>query len=187
MTTAKTVTRQIVLFLLVTLWLMATSGSAQRPAQAPLRIFLNEVQPGVLSAPQYCTLVFNDHHFHSEKADIKHGQDSNRRVFEGQLSEADWNALIAVIDSKEFRDLKIPAYVPPPVMQDTHPYTISIARDNNFQNMEFLDAKSLKPYEPQVKPLLQWWKAMRRRHTPESSAAADSRCALDKTHAVFSQ
>jgi len=79
------------------------------------------------------------------------------------------------------------SYFPPPVMQDTHPYTISVARNNNFQNMEFLDAKSLKPYEPQVKPLLQWWKAMRVRHMPESSSSADTRCALDKTHAVFSQ
>ena len=180
-------TRRIVLFFLAGLGLMATPVFGQNPAQAPLRIFLNEVQPGVLSAPQYCTLVFNDHRFHSERADIKHGQDSNRKVYEGQLSDADWNSLTAVIDSKEFVDLKIPAYVPPLVMQDTHPYTISVARDNNFQNMEFLDAKSLKPYEPQVKPLLQWWKTMRGRHTPESSSPADTRCALDKTHPVFSQ
>ena|SRR5258708_4564038 len=182
-----TTTRRIVPLLLVGVGLMATPGFGQQPAQAPLRIFLNEVQPGVLSAPQYCTLVFNDRHFHSERADIKQGRDSNRKVYEGQLSDADWNALLAVIDSKEFSDLKIPAYVPPLVMQDTHPYTISVARNNNFQNMEFLDAKSLKPYEPQVKPLLQWWKAMRGRHTPESSSSADTRCALDKTHAVFSQ
>jgi hypothetical protein len=173
-------------FLLV-LGLTATAGSGQAPANAALKIFLNEVQPGVMSAPQYCTLVFADHRFHSEKADIKQGRDTNRKMYEGQLSDSDWNTLVAVIDSPGFRDLKVPQTVPPLVMQDTHPYTISVARDHNFQNMEFLDNKSLKPYESQVKPLLQWWKSFRGQRTPESSAHADARCALDKTHAIFSQ
>ena len=94
-----------------------------------------------------CTSVFADHHFHSEKADLKNGSANDRKVYEGQLSDNDWNALLAVIDSPSFRDLKMPATVPPLVMQDTHPYTISVARDGNFQNMEFLDNKRLKPYE----------------------------------------
>ena len=54
------------------------------------------------------------------------------------MSDADWNSLTAIINSNEFRDLKVPPTVPPPVMQDTHPYTISVARDKGFQNMEFL-------------------------------------------------
>ena len=173
-------------FLLV-LGLTASAGSGQAPAKAPLKIYLNEVQPGVMSAPQYCTLVFSDRRFHSEKADIKQGRDTDRKVYEGQLSDADWNALLAVIDSQSFRDLKVPQTVPPLVMQDTHPYTISVAREKNFQNMEFLDNKSLKPYEAQVKPLLQWWKALRGQHTSVSSATPDKRCALDSTHAIFSQ
>jgi hypothetical protein len=169
------------------LGLTATAVSGQAPANAPLKIFLNEVQPGVMSSPQYCTLVFDNRRFHSEKADIKPGGDTGRKIYEGQLSDSDWNALIAVIDSPGFRDLKVPQTVPPLVMQDTHPYTISIARDKDFQNMEFLDNKSLKPYQSQVKPLLQWWKSFRGQRTPESSAWADTRCALDKTHAIFSQ
>ena len=174
------------LFLLA-LGLTATAGFSQQTTPAPLRVFLNEVQPGAMSAPQYCTLVFNDHRFHSEKADIKHGRDANRKVYEGQLSDADWNALLAIIDGKGFRDLKVPQTVPPLVMQDTHPYTISVARDKEFQNMEFLDNKSLKPYETQVKPLLQWWKSFRGQRTPESRSSPDARCALDNTHAIFSQ
>ena len=172
---------------LLMLGLTATAVSGQAPANAPLKIFLNEVQPGVMSSPQYCTLVFDNRRFHSEKADIKPGSDTGRKIYEGQLSDSDWNALIAVIDSPGFRDLKVPQTVPPLVMQDTHPYTISVARDKDFQNMEFLDNKSLKPYESQVKPLLQWWKSFRGQRTPESSATADARCALDRTHAIFSQ
>jgi hypothetical protein len=162
----------------------AVPGQAQK---TPLKLFINEVQPSVMSSPQYCTLVFADHHFHSEKADLKHGNDIARRVYEGQLSDTDWNDLLAVIDSQAFRDLKVPRTVAPLVMQDTHPYTISVARDKDFQNMEFVDNKSLKPFESQVKPLLQWWKSFRGRRAPESSSPPDSRCALDSTHAIFAQ
>jgi len=179
--------RSKVFLLMLGLGLTATAGSGQTPTHTALKVFLNEVQPGVMSAPQYCTLVFADHRFHSEKADIKKGRAIDRKVYEGQLTDSDWNALVAIVDSKEFRDLKVPGTVPPLVMQDTHPYTISVARDQDFQNMEFLDNKSLKPYESQVKPLLQWWKSLRGRHTPESSAPPDPKCALDSTHAIYAQ
>jgi hypothetical protein len=177
-------TPRIILF---TLGFTALVASAQSPTQPSLKLFLNEVQPGALAASQYCTLVFADRRFHSEKADIKHGVDSSRKIYEGQLSDNEWNSLVAIIDSPGFRDMKVPRTVPPLVMQDTHPYTISVARDKDFQNMEFLDSKSLKPYESQVKPLLQWWKPVRSRHMSESTASASPQCALDSNHAVYAQ
>jgi len=57
--------------------------------------------------------------------------------------------------------------------------TISVAREAKYQNMEFLDNKSRKPYESQLKPLLGWWKAFRGGHMAESSAPPDSRCSLN--------
>src|SRR5260370_1537018 len=143
------------------------TGSGQAPSTPAVGLLLSEVRAGSVSADQYCALVYTDHRFHSEKASRHHGKDTDRKVYEGELSEAEWNALGGILDSKEFRELKVPGTVPPLVMQDTHPYTISVARDKNFQNMEFLDSKSLKPYEPQVKPLLQWWKSLRGRHLSE--------------------
>ncbi len=101
-------------FLLV-LGLTATAGSAQAPTSAPLKIFLNEVQPGVMSAPQYCTLVFANRRFHSEKADIKQGSDTGRKIYEGQLSDNDWARSFA---TSKFRKLsrrwscKIPTLIP---------------------------------------------------------------------------
>jgi hypothetical protein len=175
-----------VLFLLG-LGLATIAGSAQQPTKSAIRLLLSEVQPGSLSTDQYCTLVFTDHRFHSEKASRHHGKDTDRKVYEGELSEAEWNALVGILDSKGFRELKVPQSVPPLVMQDTHPYTISVARDGNYQNMEFLDGRSLKPYEPQVKPLLQWWKSLRSRRVPESNAPINDKCSLDSTHAIFSQ
>jgi hypothetical protein len=180
-------TRPNAFLFLLGIGLTAMAGFGQPPTRAALRVFLNEVQPGVLSAPQYCTLVFQDRHFHSERANIKNGRDSDRKVYEGELSDTDWNSLVAIIDSKEFRDLNVPRTVPPLVMQDTHPYTISVARDKTFQNMEFMDTKSMKPFESQVKPLLQWWKSFRGHRRPESSSPPDARCALDSTHAIFAQ
>lgn len=163
------------------------TGAAFGQSTATLKVFLNELQPGTMTEVQYCTLVFQDRHFHSEKADLKAGKQKDRKAYEGQLSENEWNALNAIIDGQAFRDLKVPPTVPPLVMQDTHPYTISVAREKAFQNMEFLDSNSLKPYQAQVKPLLQWWKSFRGKYSTVSSAATDKRCELDSTHAIFTQ
>ena len=140
-----------------------------------------------MSAEQYCTLVYANRRFHSEKAIRHHGKDVDRKVYEGQLSEAEWNSLGGVLDSKEFRELKVPQSLPPFVMQDMHTYTFSVAREASYQNMEFLDRKSLKPYESRVKPLLQWWKSLRGQRTPESNAPVNDRCSLNSTHAIIAQ
>ena len=139
-----------------------------------------------MASEQYCTLVFADRHFHAEKATRKLGKDKDRRVYEGELSEADWNALGGVLDNKDFQALNVPQGVPPLVIQDAHTYTISVARDTKFQNLEFLDNKSRKPYEKQLKPLLDWWKTFRHAHATASNAPVDSRCSLDNTRPVFS-
>jgi hypothetical protein len=179
--------RQIGIIVIVSALLLSATVAYSQRSQVQLRAFLNEIQPGVMSSQQYCLLVFDDHHFHVEKTNIKDQQATDRKVSEGQLSDKDWSALVAIIDSQKFRDLKVPQSVPPLVMQDTHPYTISIARDKNFQNMEFLDAKSMKPYEAEVKPLLQWWKAVRSKRMDSKPLDSDSRCTLDNSHAIFAQ
>src|ERR1700681_4468886 len=119
------------LVLVLPLTTVTVSVAASEPAS--IRLLLSEVQPGSLSADQYCTLVFADHHFHSEKASRHHGKDTDRKVYEGELSEAEWSALGGILDRREFRELKVPQGVPPLVMQDTHPYTISVARDGSYQ------------------------------------------------------
>lgn len=164
----------------------AGADSNEPAKSAPLRLLLSEVQPGTMATQQYCMLVFADRHFHAETANRKMGRDRIRKVYEGQLSENDWNALGGILESKEFRDLKVAPSMESLVMEDSHPYTISVAREKHYQNMEFLNKKSLKPYESQVRPLLQWWKSMRSAHLPESNAPIDSRCSLDSAHAIFS-
>ena len=175
-----------ILFVVLGIGLAANAGSNEPAKGADLRLLLSEVQPGTMATEQYCTLVFADRHFHAEKANRKMGEDRDRKVYEGQLSETDWNALEGILDRKQFRELSVPATLPPLVIEDSHPYTISVARGNKFQNMEFLSNKSLKPYQSQVKPLLEWWKSFRGRMS-ESNAPTDSRCELDKTHAVITQ
>jgi hypothetical protein len=166
---------------------VAMLGQNEGAKGAAVRLQLNEVQVGSMAADQYCTVVFADRHFHSEKANRHHGKDTDRKVYEGELSEADWNALGGIIDSDGFRALNVPQSVPPLVIQDAHTITIGVARGLKFQNMEFLDDKSRKPYEAQLKPLLQWWKSLRGQRASESKAAPDARCALDSSNPVFSQ
>lgn len=176
-----------ILCLILLSGLAALAGSDQPPNKTAFRLLLSEVQPGSMATQQQCTLVFTDRRFHHETASRKRGRDFDRKVYESELSEGDWNALSAILDSKEFRDLNVPRGVPPLVMQDSHIYTISVAREGRFQNMEFLDKKSRKPYESQLKPLFEWWKSMRGRHMSESPAPADGHCSLENNDAIFSQ
>ena len=179
--------RRILFFCFVLGMVLAASAESNPSAKpAAVRLMLSEVQAGAMQAQQYCTLVFADRRFHYERASLHHGKDLDRKVYEGEFSEADWNALSGILENKEFRELNVPREVPPLVMQDSHVYTISVARDTKFQNMEFLDNKSRKPYESRLNPLLKWWKSFRG-HLTESKAPPDARCALDSTHAVFSQ
>jgi hypothetical protein len=172
--------------LLLAIGLSARAASGQPSSHANFRIRLFEVQPASLSSEQTCTLVFGDHHFYHEKTVRKRGRDYDRKIYEGDLSESEWNALSGIIDSKEFRELNVPRDVEPLVVQDAHPYTISVARENKYQNLEFLDNKSLKPYYSQVSPLLKWWKSLRSRHLTESNAPADERCSPDMGRPLIS-
>jgi hypothetical protein len=168
--------------------LAAASGSDQPPARASrLRLLLSEVQAGTMASEQYCALVFADRRIHFEKATRKLGKDRDRKVYESQLSEADWNTLNTILDDKGLRELRLPEGVPPLVIEDAHTIAISISRDTKYQNMEFLNNKSRKPYEEQLKPLLGWWKSQRGGHMAASTAAPDPKCSLDSTHGVFSQ
>jgi len=142
---------------------------------------------GSIVSEQYCALVFTDRHFHYETASRKSGKDRDRRVYEGELSEADWDALTGILDGKEFQDLNVQPETPPAIITDSHSLTISVARGTKFQNMEFLNDKSRKPFESQLRPLLRWWKSFRGSRKAESKAQPDPRCSLDNSHPVFSQ
>jgi len=167
--------------------LAAAAGPDESAKGTAVQLLLSEVQAGSMASEQHCTLIFADRHFHYEKASRKMGQDRDRKVYEGELSQADWDALTGILDSKEFRELNVPQEVPPLIMEDVHTFTISVARGSKFQNMEFLDNKSRKPYESQLKPLLRWWKSFRGGRMVESKARPDEKCSLDSTHGVYSQ
>ena len=151
-----------------------------------LRLMLSEVQPGTTASEHYCMLVFSDHSFHAEKASRNVGRDRERKVFEGNLSDADWSALDGILESDGFRKLNVASAFVPLAIEDAHFYTISVKREKGYQNMEFMDDKSRKPYDSQLKPLFQWWKSVRGKHTAASEAPPDDRCKLDSSRGVVS-
>lgn len=168
---------------------VAPQGSSQvreRQKEPSLRLMLSEVQPGSMSSQHNCMLVFDDHSFHAEKASRHVGRDQERKVFEGKLSDADWSALDGVLEGDGIRKLNVPPGYVPLAIQNAHFFTISIRRDKGFQNMEFTDDNSRKPYDSQLKPLFQWWKSVRGARMTASEAPADSRCKLDNSNAVVS-
>lgn len=157
-------------------------------ATPPFRLLISEVQPGSLAEEQRCTLIFPDHRFHHEVAARKRGRDITRKVYEGMLSTAEWDTVSEALERKDFRDLSVPATVAPLVMQDLHMYTIIVARDGNYQNMEFLNDKSRKAYDFQLRPLLQWWKAFCAFRRQASEASPNSRCLLNENNGmIFAQ
>ena len=165
--------------------LLANAASDRAAKSDTLRLLMSEVQPSMASSEQYCMLVFDDHRFHFEKAHRARGKDRDRKVYEGRLSDGDWNALNEILDAKQFRELRVPPSMPTLVVQNSHPYTISVARQKGFQNMEFLNKESLKPYQSELKPLLRWWKSARDARTSESNTDVDSRCSLNDADAIF--
>ena len=166
---------------------LAVAFSDEMAKGPAVRLLLSEVEEGTMASNQYCAVVFSNRSFHYEKSSRRLGKDKDRKVYEGELSQADWDALVGILDSKDFRELNVPQTVPPLVIEDAHTFTISVARGSKFQNMEFLDKRSRKPYESQLKPLLQWWKSFRSGRRVESNAPPDEKCSLDNTHPVFSQ
>jgi len=162
------------------------ADSTESDPAASLRLLMSEVLPGAMSSEHYCILVSSDRRFHAEKASRHLGKDRERTVYEGKLTESDWSVLADILDNKELRSISVHRTVNPLIVEDAHSYSISVARDTKFQNMEFLDKKSLKPYEPQLKPLFAWWKSLRSRRMAKSEAPPDAKCALDSTDGVFS-
>jgi len=163
--------------------LLAQSSPSTRPQK--FRIRLSEVQPSSFPE-QACTLVFPDHHYYTEKTVREHGVVYDRKIYEGELAEEDWNSLITIIDSKEFRAIKVPRDMDPLVVNDAHPYNITVAREPGFQNLEFLNRKALKPYSAQLDPLLKWWKTLRGRPQVKSAGPPDPRCSLEGGRVLIS-
>jgi hypothetical protein len=161
-------------------------GQERAGKEAPLRLLISEVQPGALSSEHHCMLILADHRFHDERAILKNGKDRERTIYEGDLSETEWNALNGILDSDDFRKLNVAHGYVPLVMQSAHVYEISVMREKEFQNMEFMDDKSRKAYDAQLKPLFQWQKSFRSKRVSPSEAPPDSRCQLDNVSGVFS-
>jgi hypothetical protein len=108
------------------------------------RLMLTESAPGTMSSLQYSLLVFPDRSFHAERATRKSGRDRDRNAYEGQLSESDWSSLTAILDAKDFREMNVLRSAAPLIVENSHPYTISVAREKSYQNVEFLTNESMK-------------------------------------------
>jgi len=176
----------LILCILLGAALFGNGQTQETKKDASLRLLLSEVQPGTMSSEQYCMLVFDDHHFHAEKVILSKGKDRERKIYEGNLSDTDWNTLNGILENDGLRKLNVKPGYGPLAMQGVHPFAISVRRETEFQDLEFVDDSSRKPYEAQLKPLFQWWKSTRSRRMAVSEGPVDSRCTLDSSHGVFS-
>src|SRR5215469_7127196 len=98
---------------LLTVTLAFLAGAEEPPQASVLRLLFSEVQAGAMASEQYCALVFVDRRFHYEKASRNVGRDREREIYEGQLSQTDFDTLMSILDSKDFRDLNVPQEAAP--------------------------------------------------------------------------
>ena len=94
---------RLILCILLGTALFCIGQTQETKKGAPLRLLLSEVQPGTMSSEQYCMLVFDDHHFHAEKAIRSNGKDRERKIYEGNLSDTDWNTLNGILENDGLR------------------------------------------------------------------------------------
>jgi hypothetical protein len=166
--------------------LLLGSLSAQQPAAVPAYYFrLSEVKYGSMAAEQRCVVVAPDRKFHFEHANRKQGRDLTRKVYEGELSPAEWDAFLRMIEAKDFRELKVQPQMRSPIVENLDLVQISAWRDKGYQNLEFLDKKARAPYEATLKPVLAWWKEFSSRKLNASSAAASKYCAMESNDNVL--
>src|SRR5258706_12138654 len=86
----------------------ATAGPNEVAKGAPVRLLLSEVQAGTMAPEHYCALLFANRPFHYERAIRKTGKDRDRKGYEGEFSETEWDALGGILGSKEIRELNVP-------------------------------------------------------------------------------
>ena len=167
--------------LLVLLFALACAAQDQ-----PHPVFLArfaDMKFGVMASTQRCALIFADHTFHFEHADVHRGKDLKRKVYDGTFTPAEWDALMAVLDAKPLHDLNVPPQ-PTMVVEDLDLFSMNVWRGDYYQNLEFLDKNSRKPYQSTLKPVLHWWKSFVGRKMTEG-AKPSPHCANSQENMIF--
>jgi len=82
--------------------------------------------------------------FHAEKASRNMGKDLRTKIFEGNLSAADWSALDGILESDGLSELNVRPDLYLSQFRTPIFFTISVKREDGFQNMEFYERQQSK-------------------------------------------
>ncbi len=148
--------------------------------KATFEVRISDFKSGSMASEQRCLLVFADRKYHFESAAHRGGRDLRRDVYEGELSQADWDQLSNVLDTKELRELSSPPSAATVIVENLDALTLTVKRGPDaYQNLEFLTKRSRDPYRAALKPALEWWKGFLRKRLTPSGAPPSPYCSLD--------
>lgn len=159
---------------------MPLSPQSKSPPSVLARI--GEVTPGQMVSEETCAIVYLDGSYHSERIGRKINERPTVDVYEGLLKAADLSQLHALLEAKEFQELKSPE--PPTrglVIEDLHLLQITVPRARGVQDVQYLTRASRKGDEPILKPLLKWWKGFRAHLSSPVKNGTRNRCQSSST------
>src|SRR5512138_2049663 len=101
--------KRLLLFaaLLFLTFVAANAGDEKKAPAIVARV--SEVKPGSVTTDHRCVLILPDHRFHLERATRKRDKDLMRKVYEGQLTQPEWDELIGILNAADFKALAVPS------------------------------------------------------------------------------
>jgi hypothetical protein len=155
----------------------AQTLQAANPASNVKRVRLAEARSGVMGTNEMCALIYLDGHYHAERTYRKLDEPTEKEVFEGTIGAQEWQELNRLLEAPELKSLKSPVEPRRIMVENMHLVQVSIARQDGIQELRYETDASRKHAEATLKPLLEWWKALRSHYPAPAQEGKVTRCA----------
>lgn len=122
-----------------------------------------------------CVLVYPDGRYRLEKQFQGTMGSVDEKVYLDTLPEPSMKALQAVLDDKALQAIHT-ARPKGGIVQNMDTLTVTVPREHELQQMDFMNATDRKPYQKDLKPLQEWLKALQKRKVPVAKQERPSNC-----------
>ncbi|HTT22142.1 MAG TPA: hypothetical protein VMG82_24655 [Candidatus Sulfotelmatobacter sp.] len=126
-----------------------------------------------------CVLVYPDGKYHMERnfrGMTNSASNTDTKVVLDTLPEADYKALRAVLDDGEFVAIKTGELSQDKMGKEMDTLLVSVPREHEVQNIAFNNADERKPFEKDLKPLLNFLKNLQKRKAPVAKTEKSNNC-----------
>jgi len=122
-----------------------------------------------------CILIFPDGHYRLEKSFQGNSGATDEKVYLDTLPDANLKQLQSILDESNFQQIKTEK-PKGGIVHDMDTLMVTIPREHNLQNMDFLNAAERKPYEKNLKPFQNWMKEVQKRKVQAAKNEKGDNC-----------